>query len=63
MMLCIFRKKRALTVELEIEDHLISTDVDDDLDNFDWDQLKEPESTSVEDEDDPLGDFLAQMNK
>ncbi|MBO0600913.1 hypothetical protein I2483_04520 [Sporosarcina sp. E16_3] len=57
------QEETSADVELEIEDHSISTDLDDDLDNFDWDQLKEPESTSVEDEDDPLGDFLAQMNK
>ena len=57
------QEETSADVELEIEDHLISTDMDDDLDNFDWEQLKEPESTSVEDEDDPLGDFLAQMNK
>ena len=38
--------------------------MDDDLDNFDWEQLKGPEDTPVEEEDeDPLGDFLAQMNK
>lgn len=57
------QEETSADVELEIEDHLISTDRDDDLDNFDWEQLKGPEETSVEEEEDPLGDFLAQMNK
>lgn len=57
------QEETSADVELEIEDHLISTDIDDDLDNFDWEQLKGPEKTSVEEEEDPLGDFLAQMNK
>lgn len=37
----------------------------DDLDNFDWQAVKESENPSIEEiEDlDPLGDFLAQMNK
>ena len=37
--------------------------MEDDLDNFDWEQLKGPEETPVEEEEDPLADFLAQMNK
>jgi hypothetical protein len=63
------QEETSATVEPEIEDHLIDTamddDNDDDLDNFDWEQLKGPASTSVEEEEDedPLGDFLAQMNK
>ncbi len=40
-------------------------DAGDDLDNFDWDQVAMTESASVEveEETDPLADFLAQMNK
>ncbi len=45
------QEETSAAVELEIEDHLISTDMDDDLDNFDWEQLKEPESTPVEEEE------------
>lgn len=38
---------------------------DDDLDNFDWQSVKETENPSIEEVEDldPLGDFLAQMNK
>jgi len=57
------QEETSADVELEIEDHLISTDMDDDLDNFDWEQVKGPEETSFEEEEDPLADFLAQMNK
>ncbi|MBO0587226.1 hypothetical protein [Sporosarcina sp. E16_8] len=58
------QEETSADVELEIEDHLINTDIDDDLDNFDWEQLKGPENTLVEEEEeDPLGEFLAQMNK
>ena len=44
--------------DVVIDDH-------DDLDNFDWDQVKMLESTpvDVDEEVDPLADFLAQMNK
>ena len=47
------------------EKSFISNDVDDDLDNFDWESLKQTQSTPVEEEEelDPLADFLAQMNK
>ena len=39
-------------------------DLDDDLSNFDWEQVTRKEDTSVEEEEiDPLSDFLAQMNK
>ena len=37
--------------------------VDDDLDNFDWEQVAEIPDVPVEEDEDPLGDFLAQMNK
>ena len=37
--------------------------VDDDLDNFDWEQVAETPDVPVEEDEDPLGDFLAQMNK
>ena len=58
------QEETAAAEDLETEDFLINADTDDDLDNFDWEQLKEPENTPVEEEeDDPLGDFLAQMNK
>ncbi len=38
---------------------------DDDLDHFDWTAIKETSPSTVEEEEeaDPLGDFLAQMNK
>lgn len=38
---------------------------DDDLDNFDWQAVKRTENPSIEEveDQDPLGDFLAQMNK
>jgi hypothetical protein len=56
------QEETSATTELETENHLIN--MDDDLDNFDWEQLKGPEETSVEEEEeDPLADFLAQMNK
>ncbi|WP_318616222.1 hypothetical protein [Sporosarcina sp. YIM B06819] len=48
------------------EDHVIGIETDDDdLDNFDWQLVKETESVPTEEEDemDPLADFLAQMNK
>ena len=58
------QEETSAAVELETEDHSINVEMDDDLDNFDWEQLKEPENTPVEEEEeDPLGDFLAQMNK
>ena len=58
------QEETSASIEPETEDHLITTVMDDDLDNFDWEQLKGPENTSVEEEEeDPLGDFLAQMNK
>lgn len=58
------QEETAAAEDLETEDFLINDDTDDDLDNFDWEQLKEPENTPVEEEEeDPLGDFLAQMNK
>ncbi|MBO1004842.1 hypothetical protein [Pseudogracilibacillus auburnensis] len=39
---------------------------DDDLDNFDWENASENKTLSIEEEaieEDPLSDFLAQMNK
>ena len=38
---------------------------DDDFDNFDWQAVKRTENPSIEEveDQDPLGDFLAQMNK
>ena len=45
---------------------LITRDIDADLDSFDWEKVKLTESASLEEdkeETDPLGDFLAQMNK
>ncbi|MFD1928335.1 hypothetical protein ACFSFY_09705 [Sporosarcina siberiensis] len=55
----------ATVVEPEIEDHSPKGDPDDDLDNFDWGQITRAEDNPVEAEEeiDPLGDFLAQMNK
>jgi len=55
------QEETSATVEVETEHQLIN--IVDDLDNFDWEQLKEPEETSVVEEEDPLADFLAQMNK
>lgn len=45
---------------------LSTRDIDAELDNFDWENIKMTESASLEEdkeETDPLGDFLAQMNK
>lgn len=55
------QEETSAAVEVETERQLIN--IEDDLDNFDWEQLKEPEETSVVEEEDPLADFLAQMNK
>lgn len=55
------QEETSAAVEVETEHQLIN--IEDDLDNFDWEQLKEPEETSVVEEEDPLADFLAQMNK
>ncbi|AMQ04665.1 hypothetical protein [Sporosarcina psychrophila] len=55
------QEETSAAVEVETEHQLIN--IEDDLDNFDWEQLKEPEDTSVVEEEDPLADFLAQMNK
>ena len=55
--------------EIEVEqinNHSFSGDsTDDDLDNFDWQAVKRTENPSIEEveDQDPLGDFLAQMNK
>jgi hypothetical protein len=60
------QEETSAAVELETEDYSINIDRDDDLDNFDWEQLKGTQSNPIEDEEeevDPLGDFLAQMNK
>lgn len=39
-------------------------DDDDDLDNFDWQQVTRKEEAPIEEEEvDPLSDFLAQMNR
>lgn len=59
------QEETSAAIELETEDHSIITDMDDDLDNFDWERLKGAERAPVEEEEDmdPLGDFLAQMNK
>ncbi|NYF25711.1 hypothetical protein [Sporosarcina sp. JAI121] len=58
------QEETAATAEPETENHLIDIDMDDGLDDFDWEQIKETQSTPVEEEEeDPLGDFLAQMNK
>lgn len=55
------QEETSAAVEVETEHQLIN--IEDDLDNFDWEQLKEPEEASVVEEEDPLADFLAQMNK
>lgn len=46
-------------------EHLVASDLDDDLDSFDWEQVKNSQQTPIEEveEMDPLGEFLAQMNK
>ena len=55
------QEETVATVEPETNDY---NDMDDDdLDNFDWSQVTKSEPTPVEEEIDPLGDFLAQMNK
>ncbi|WP_216830146.1 hypothetical protein [Alkalihalobacterium elongatum] len=58
-------------VEEPLEEESDNRDLDDDLDNFNWDDMKrevassteEPEEEKEEDIDDLLGGFLAQMNK
>ena len=55
------QEETAAAVEPETNDY--SDMDDDDLDNFDWSQVTKSESKPVEEEVDPLGDFLAQMNK
>ena len=55
------QEETAATVEPETNDY--SDMDDDDLDNFDWSQVTKSEPIPVEEEIDPLGDFLAQMNK
>ncbi|MBO1914000.1 hypothetical protein J4G37_55450, partial [Microvirga sp. 3-52] len=54
------QEETAATVEPETRDF---REMDDDLDNFDWTKVTKSEPTPVEEEIDPLGDFLAQMNK
>ncbi|WP_172370454.1 hypothetical protein [Sporosarcina jiandibaonis] len=54
------QEETAATVEPVTNDY---RDIDDDLDNFDWTQVTKSEPTPVEEEIDPLADFLAQMNK
>ncbi|QUW20437.1 hypothetical protein JSQ81_11245 [Sporosarcina sp. Marseille-Q4063] len=55
------QEETAATVEPETNDY---NDIgDDDLDNFDWTQVTKSEPIAVEEEIDPLADFLAQMNK
>ena len=55
--------------EIEVErinNYSFSDDTaDDDLDNFDWQAVKRTKNPSIEEVEDldPLGDFLAQMNK
>ncbi|MBS4206998.1 hypothetical protein [Bacillus sp. FJAT-50079] len=59
------------TVDIEQESNhppIEMNDLDDDLDQFDWEALKGAQSSVMieeeeEMEEDPLGDFLAQMNK
>ena len=58
------QEETAATAVPESDDYLGNSDMDDDLNNFDWKQLTRKEETPVEEEEiDPLGDFLAQMNK
>lgn len=48
------------------KEHMMIIDGDDDLDDFDWEKAKNTVNTHIEEEIeevDPLGDFLAQMNK
>ena len=55
------QEETAATVDSESNNY---SDMDeDDLDNFDWSKVTKSEPTPVEEEIDPLGDFLAQMNK
>lgn len=58
------QEETAATTEPEESPRNVSSD--DDLDNFDWEKIKGTESAPIEEEAeeiDPLGDFLAQMNK
>ena len=50
----------------EEERHSMKVSTNDDLDNFDWETLKDTQNTPFKEEKeevDPLADFLAQMNK
>ena len=59
------QEESAATEEQGKVDLLSTGPDDDDLDNFDWAAVKETENPSIEEveDQDPLGDFLAQMNK
>ncbi|KAB7707581.1 hypothetical protein F9802_07500 [Bacillus aerolatus] len=53
--------------EKRTEVYATNIDKDDDLDNFDLEKVQRTQNPSIEEEEedmeDPLGDFLAQMNK
>lgn len=62
----LYLQETSVTEEEQTNDHLLSSDTDDDdLDNFDWQEVKRTGNPSIEEVEDadPLGDFLAQMNK
>lgn len=52
--------------EERMDEHLINSNIDDDLANFDWEKVKGTQIMPIEEKEeeiDPLGDFFAQMNK
>ena len=55
----------AATIEEVDEEAVFNFGADDDLDSFDWASIEETSDSPIEEEEetDPLGDFLAQMNK
>ena len=62
----LYLQEESVTKEEKTKGHLLSSGTDDDdLDNFDWQAVKGNENPSIEEveDQDPLGDFLAQMNK
>ena len=62
----LYLQEESAATEEQAKGDLLSSGTDaDDLDNFDWAAVKETENPSIEEveDQDPLGDFLAQMNK
>lgn len=61
-----FETKQQIESKTEqVNSSAMTRNIDDDLDNFDWESFKtSSEPAEIEEEEsNPLGDFLAQMNK